>query len=604
MKAAKIISICKDTNCDALHPGYGFLSENAEFVDLLSQAGILFVGPTASILRDTGDKTSARALAIRNNVPVLPASPNSFTEVNEARTFIVNVGFPIMIKAVDGGGGRGIRLVEQAGDFDSAFSRACGESPSQSVFIEKAAVIGFRHVEVQILGDERGNVAHLWERECSIQRRFQKVIELAPSTIVDRSVVANVIACAVRLAKSIRYRSLGTFEFLVHESSGEYYFLEVNPRLQVEHTITEEISGIDIVRLQLLLAQGATIDSLELPSRHTFDATTLRSCAIQLRVTAEDAKKGFQLSMGKVTQARLPGGNGVRVDTHLSSLSNTQIGASYDSLLAKVIVRGSSLESARMKALRALKDVHIVGVQTNLPALFGVLASKDFAQNRCATLWLEANIADVLESGSSIIENNKALSSSHMQPDPEEPSAVVGGLGAASMRFKKGDGFEVTLKEKDSPTSTTENCLLKLDRVRINDFPNTFAADVTFQSSLKGTKTYAMTVAASTLTGVASSSHRTGDPSDPSHVCLPFSGELMEIAVQSGDSVRENDLLCVVRQMKMELEVRAPYDAVITWAFESEEGEVVNEGLLVCILQRPDTSTRPPNEAVELYAKL
>jgi pyruvate carboxylase len=605
MNTKKIVSICQAKSVDALHPGYGFLSENPEIVDLLSQVGITFIGPTADILRETGDKTRARSIAERNGVPVLPASPTAFSSVKEARSFVASVGFPIMIKAVDGGGGRGIRLVERGEDLESSFARACGESPSRSVFVEKAAIHGFRHVEVQILGDNHGNIAHLWERECSIQRRFQKVIELAPSTIKDRSVIANVIKSAVRLARSIRYRSLGTFEFLVHESSGEYYFLEVNPRLQVEHTITEEITGVDIVRSQLLLAQGASVTDLDLPSCNSEGSAVPKAFAMQLRITAEDAKKGFTLSMGRIAKVKLPGGHGVRVDTHLGSLVTTTVGASYDSLLAKVIVRAASFEAARTKAIRALIDVEIKGIQTNVPALLGVLLSDDFIHGHCSTLWLESNLADVLEKGSAISEQVDTLPVRRLDAGQIESGSSPIGMGAAaSVLFKKGDGFNITMQEEGSSGSAKKDeYLLKLDRVRINDFPTGVAADITVTSSTSGTKKYAATISMSSQTSVMSAAHRVGDPKDATHVCLPFSGQFAEMDVDEGDVVREGDLLCVIKQMKMELEVRAPYDAVVTWVCEVEDGETVNEGLLACTLRRIETSSQEAKRP-EVLAKI
>ncbi|EXJ74871.1 uncharacterized protein A1O5_01567 [Cladophialophora psammophila CBS 110553] len=381
---AKIVFICLDQKADSLHPPYGFLLENPELVKRLEQAGITFIEPTAQILRETSDKTLACSLALRNGFLVLAASDATTRCIQDAKAFINSVGYPVMIKAVDGGGGRGISLVEGAADLETSFSRACGESPSGNVFMEKTAIRGFRNIEIQMIGDSYGEVTHLWKRECNIQRRFQKVIELVPSTIKDRCVIREVINSAVRLARSIRYQSLSTFEFLVHESSGESYFLEVNPRVQVEHTDTEEVAGIDIVRSQLLLALGIPLPDLDLPSSQWDDSSSMRQHAIQLRVTAEDAKKGFTLSMGRISNHKLPEGQGIRVDTHLRRANSTTVGPAYDSLLAKVIVRASTSETTGQKAIRALHDFQITGVQSNIPVLLGVLQSEDFIRGACS----------------------------------------------------------------------------------------------------------------------------------------------------------------------------------------------------------------------------
>lgn len=603
----KIVRICRVQKADALHPAYGFLSENPSLVEQLTQAGITFVGPTAQMLRETGDKTHARSLAIRNGVPVLAASDGAISSLGDAKAFIHSVGYPVMIKAVDGGGGRGIRLVERAMDLESSFSRACGESPSGQVFLEKAAIDGFRHVEVQIIGDNYGEVTHLWERECSIQRRFQKVIELAPSMVTDRRVIQDVINGALRLARCIRYQSLGTLEFLVHESSGEYYFLEVNPRLQVEHTITEEVAGIDIVRSQLLLALGTPLADLDLPSRRFPDSTSMRQYAIELRVTAENAKKDFQLSMGRISRVILPEGQGVRVDTHLRQAENTTVGPAYDSLLAKLIIRASSFEVARVKAIRALLSFQITGVETNIPVLLGVLQSEDFTHGACSTRWLETNLPTVLHRGSEAISRYAQSKRAPLDLDSDNSESLTNAPGANGVLFRKGDRFKIRLEEtKDSEATAVEEYLVKVDRIRTNNFPTEVCANVTLIPSARNLtqRNGIATVQSSMEASVASAAHPMGNISDPRHVCLPFSGQFLQLAVEEGDEVSENDLLCVVKQMKMELEVRAPNDAVVSWVCQVEEGETVKEGMLVCVLDWVDKNAGSQVGKAESLAKL
>ncbi|KAI7374050.1 hypothetical protein KC336_g20297, partial [Hortaea werneckii] len=244
LNISELVDLVKQYGIDAVHPGYGFLSESPEFAQQMAEVNVMVVGPGAKNLSRTGDKLQARLLAVECGVPVLPALTEPTGNVDAVKLFAEKNGLPIMVKAVDGGGGRGIRLIRRMDDLQSSVTRAVEESPSKQVFAEKAAVDGYRHVEVQIIGDGAGAVRHLWERECSIQRRYQKIVELAPSTATDRRVVAPVIEAAVRMAEKVQYASLGTFEFLLNPSSSEFFFLEINPRLQVEHTITESICSI------------------------------------------------------------------------------------------------------------------------------------------------------------------------------------------------------------------------------------------------------------------------------------------------------------------------------------------------------------------------
>jgi pyruvate carboxylase len=399
----------------------------------------------------------------------------------------------------------------------------------------------------------------------------------------------------------IRYSSLGTFEFLVHESKPEFYFLEVNPRLQVEHTITEEISGVDIVRSQLLLARGASIESLSLPSQHALEAPS-SSVAIQLRITAEDAEKGFTLSIGRVTQFQQPLGLGVRMDTHLSSTKPTTVGPSYDSLLGKVLVRSSSLEAARLMALRALSDTTIKGVKTNLSVLMGILSHNSFQTKKCSTNWLEANLNDIISHGAKLeSQGTLSLREPYITSSTSDTSTSINaGLGTASLLFRKGEALkmqltDITSKQNTSPSVATvsEEYIVRFDRILNNNFQLQLTADVTFQSS-SSSKVYALNLTSTTQTSAASSRHRVADPNNNSHVALPFPGQFMELYVDEGDVVEKSELLCVIRQMKMELEVRAPSAGIIKWVFEAEKGEQVNEGLLLCELV-PDEKTPTNN---------
>lgn len=430
MDTSHLVSVCREHHVDLVHPGYGFLSESPEFCRQLEGAGIAFVGPSADLLARTGDKLSARRLAEECGVPVLPALTQPVGDVGALRAFANDVSFPIMIKAVDGGGGRGIRLVYREEDLESSFRRALNESPSRKAFAEKAAVDGFRHIEVQIIGDEQGNVRHLWERECSIQRRFQKVIEIAPSTISNRTLIASVIDAAVRMAKAIKYQSLGTWEFLVSPKDSQFYFMEINPRLQVEHTVTEAICGVDLVQWQLLIALGKSLPDIgpDTSLQHAAARPPPSSTSIQLRVTAEDVERDFSISIGRVRGVLLPGGNGIRTDTHLRP--GVIVSADFDFLLAKLIITSADWDTAVAKAERALQDVLIDGVTTNLGLLLGIVQSAGFRSGHFDTQWLERHLKILVDPGrhlsNSVVRFNSGsgdqLRNSSAQPSNRQDS--------------------------------------------------------------------------------------------------------------------------------------------------------------------------------------
>ncbi|PVH74325.1 hypothetical protein DL98DRAFT_429749 [Cadophora sp. DSE1049] len=584
LNISELVEIAKKHEIDTIHPGYGFLSESPEFARRMwEEAGTLVIGPGHEILARTGDKLQARLLAEECQVPVLPALKDPTSEVAELQKFAASTGFPIIIKAVDGGGGRGIRIVREEKDMASLAKRALQESPSGKAFAEKAAIDDYRHVEIQIIGDGQGNVRHLWERECSIQRRFQKVVEFAPSSISDRKLIAEVIKSALRMAKKVNYSSLGTFEFLVRQSPPEFYFLEVNPRLQVEHTITESIAmGIDLVKMQLLLAQGQSLSSLPLAvwGDNPEDPPPLHS--LQLRVTAEDVSSDWSLSVGKISSFQFPAGNGVRVDTHLIPSQEAVIGTDFDSLIAKIIITAPSWEDVVRKAKRALADTHIEGVKTSLDILRGIVASEAFAAQQCDTQWLEANLTSVLKSGKAI---SATLIKNSTQATLSSSSASV--AAASNVLFRKGDAWSISLASESTSEEikTPAPSHLQLSRVLRNEFPASLTASIlyTTPSSPKPVP-YTLTLASTTASFgslASAANHRRGDPGNSNHIIIPFPGQLMEIMVDIGDEIQKGETIAVVRQMKMELEIRATKGGTIAWVYEGEEGDEVGEGILV-----------------------
>lgn len=381
-----IVRIALEHGVDMIHPGYGFLSENDNFARLVEEAGIVFVGPSPETIDSLGDKTKARTIAEKAGVPIVPGTPGPVAKFEDGWAFVEEHGYPVIIKAAMGGGGRGMRVVREKSEFQDAFQRAVSEAKSAfgdgTVFIERFLERP-RHIEVQLLADAEGNVVHLFERDCSVQRRHQKVVEVAPATHLPEQSRAAILADAIKLAKSVGYRNAGTAEFLV-DQQGRHYFIEINPRIQVEHTITEEITGIDIVSAQIQIAAGGTLPQLGL----TQEAITKRGFAIQCRITTEDPATNFQPDTGKIEVYRSAGGNGVRLDAS-SGFAGAQITPHYDSLLVKVSVSGTTYEIARRKMLRALVEFRIRGVKTNIPFLFRLLTHDVFINGKTWTTFID-----------------------------------------------------------------------------------------------------------------------------------------------------------------------------------------------------------------------
>ncbi|KAK5137641.1 hypothetical protein LTR08_007936 [Meristemomyces frigidus] len=382
----EIIKIALQHDVQLIHPGYGFLSENYEFARKVEEAGLIWVGPSPKVINDLGDKVSARRLAQKCNVPCVPGTPGPVEKFEEVKSFTDEFGFPIIIKAAFGGGGRGMRVVWKQEELKDAFERATSEAKSAfgngTVFVERF-LYRPKHIEVQLLGDNHGNVVHLYERDCSVQRRHQKVVELAPAKDLPQETRDNILKDAVKLAKSVNYRNAGTAEFLVDQEN-RYYFIEINPRIQVEHTITEEITGIDIVAAQIQIAAGASLQQLGL----TQDRISTRGFAIQCRITTEDPAQQFKPDTGKIEVYRSAGGNGVRLDGG-NGFAGAIITPHYDSMLVKCTCHGSTYEIVRRKMLRALVEFRIRGVKTNIPFLSSLLTHPTFIDGTCWTTFID-----------------------------------------------------------------------------------------------------------------------------------------------------------------------------------------------------------------------
>ena len=387
----EIIRVAKNNDVDAIHPGYGFLSENAKFAQRCKDEGIIFVGPEPTVMLNLGDKVMAKKVAIEAQVPIIEDSKLELTSVEIALQEATRIGLPIMIKAAAGGGGRGMRVLRSMDDLEKQFTEAKNEAQvafgDGTIFFEKF-IDQPKHIEVQIMGDNYGNLVHLFERDCSVQRRFQKVVEMAPSPSLKAITKTKLYEYAIAICKKVNYNNVGTVEFLVDKEEN-IFFIEVNPRIQVEHTVTEEVTGVDIVKNQLLIAKGSRLDSPEINIHHQSDIVC-EGFAIQCRITTEDAANNFQPDYGTIIAYRNAGGHGIRLDEG-SSYPGVKISPFFDSLLVKVTAKGRSLPETCERLIRVLSEFRIRGVKTNIAFLENVLRHPTFIGGQCTVNFIQDN---------------------------------------------------------------------------------------------------------------------------------------------------------------------------------------------------------------------
>jgi len=382
LNAHRIVNLAVAAGCDALHPGYGFLSENPQLAEICARRGIIYIGPSPEAIRAMGDKTLAREAMIKAGVPVVPGSEGNLKNAAEAVKLAKKIGYPVMLKATSGGGGRGIRRCNNEDELKRAYERVVSEATkafgSAEVFLEKA-IVNPRHIEVQVLGDKYGNVIHLFERDCSIQRRHQKLVEIAPSPQLTEEQRRTVCELGVLAAKTVHYQNAGTVEFLL-DQDGKFYFMEMNTRLQVEHTITEQITGVDIVQEQINVAAG-------LPLSYRQDQIERRGYAIQFRINAEDPKNDFLPNYGRITRYYSPGGPGVRTDAAI--YTGYEFPPHYDSMCAKLIVWALTWDKVIARGRRALMDMGVHGVKTTKPFHLEILNTPEFRDANFDTAFIE-----------------------------------------------------------------------------------------------------------------------------------------------------------------------------------------------------------------------
>ncbi|HMD04394.1 MAG TPA: biotin carboxylase N-terminal domain-containing protein, partial [Candidatus Binatus sp.] len=560
----QIIALTRDAGCDAIHPGYGFLSENAAFARRCASAGITFVGPRAEMLELFGDKVQARALAERCGIPILRGTSGA-TSLDEARRFFSSLGedASIMIKAVAGGGGRGMRAVSRADEIEEAYKRCQSEARASfgnsDVYVEQLMPRA-RHIEVQIIGDGSGDVSHLWERECSIQRRNQKIVEIAPSPGLAPAMRDRLTAAAVRMAKEVRYNNLGTFEFLVNADASArtdeagFAFIEANPRLQVEHTVTEEVTGIDLVQLQIQLAAGRSLADLKMQQA---DIPKPRGFAMQVRINMESmrADGSAKPAGGTITAFEAPSGPRVRTDSFAYAGYTTS--PSFDSLLAKLIAHSPSSDFADVvtRTYRALCEFRIEGVPTNIGFLQSLLQHPEFIANRVYTRFVEDNIAAlVTESG------HRRLFFDRTAPAPRA-DAERAGARRAGAKIDASDPLAVLHHGKSESNA-----------------PSPIAA---------------------TTTVVTPQVHDITAPENTVAIEAPMQGTIVSVDVSEGDRVHRGQQLFVMEAMKMEHVIAADKSGIVR-RITVAKGDAIFEGHPLAFIEEAEVETTQSAEASEV----
>lgn len=525
LRIPQIIEIARKANADAVHPGYGFLAENAGFVRGVREAGLVFIGPTAESMEQLGDKISARKLALKAGVAPVPGTADAVLTIEEAQRVSEEIGFPIAVKATAGGGGRGFRVAQTPDDLQSAFDGARGEAQryfaNPDVFLERY-VANPRHIEVQIFVDAEGRVITFPERECSIQRRHQKLVEETPSTAVSPELRAQLQDASSRLAIAADYRNVGTIEYLLDED-GSFYFMEVNTRVQVEHTVTEMVTGYDIVREQLLAANG-------LPSTFETDRLEPNGWSIECRINAEDPADDFRPYPNTINLVVRPSGFGVRVDSSLQS--GDTISDMYDSLISKVITWGRTRDEAISRMVRSLADYVIVGAPSTIPFHLQVLANEDFLNGQTYTSFL-AKYHD-------------------------EITAAI-------------KQAEISDSNEDDSSEPPMPLLIEVDGQRFD--VKVFGAVATSTAPAKK--------AGKKRNRAGSTTSKNSDERD---ILSPGQGTVLRVAVEVGQVVAAGDLICVVESMKMENEVVAKRNGVVT-TVGITTGQSVSRGALLASIE-------------------
>jgi acetyl-CoA/propionyl-CoA carboxylase biotin carboxyl carrier protein len=518
----KLLAAAERSGAEAVHPGYGFLAENAGFARAVEAAGLVWIGPPPEAIELMGTKTTARALMREAGVPIIPGTTEPVGSADEVRALAAELGYPLLVKAAAGGGGKGMRVVASADDVDSAFDSARREGAAYfadaSVYVERY-LEDPRHVEVQVLADAYGNVVHLGERDCTIQRRHQKLVEETPSPAVSPELRERIGQIAVDAASAVGYRSAGTIEGLLGPD-GSYYFMEMNTRIQVEHTVTELVTGLDLVREQLLIAAGEPLWLRQ-------EDVELRGHAIECRINAEDPSAGFLPSPGRITSYREPAGPGVRVDSGVTT--GSEVSALYDPMVAKLIVHDVDRESARRRMLRALGEFELGGVKSLLGFHRALLSHPDFAAAKtCRELVESPELAEAAEQ-----------SQSH---GPATVAVAADGVLSVQTAMAEVDGRRIAVRVLRPEPAYRELARRRRER-----------ADAAARGQGAGV------------------------------IVSPMQGTVLDVRVAEGDEVEAGAVICVIEAMKMENEVTAHRGGVVSQLSVSPGGTVVS-GQVVCVV--------------------
>ncbi|TPX35058.1 hypothetical protein SmJEL517_g02376 [Synchytrium microbalum] len=563
-----LIMVAKRFGADAVHPGYGFVSESGDFAQACSQANILFVGPSPANLRTFGDKITAKVAAKEAGVSVVEGTASAVMGVGEIVAFANKFGYPIILKHANGGGGRGIRIVHEESEIETAYKRCLSEvggTANGGVFVEQA-IMGGRHIEIQILADTQGNVVHLYDRDCSVQRRFQKIVEIAPALNIEAGLRERVFKDAVALAQHVKYAGAGTIEFLVDEKANRHYFMEVNPRLQVEHTITEQVLGLDLVAAQLHIFQGTSLQEMNIIQSKIVP----RGVSIQCRITAEDVSKNFQVQTGVISIWQAASGNGTRVDTFVKS--GVEITPFFDSMIAKSITTGSSFEVARRKALRAVRETVVQGVKTNIGFLINLLEHPQFiAQQGITTLWVEAHTELMKEA----ISTAPVASSSTATQSSVDPNAIY---------VKSGETRLLEINTDATAATGWEEHTVKIHSVvppgaglGASQVPHTsISAEIDgtpLRLRLHGPGTAARKV-----------NVKIEAPPGSIAILAPHDGRVVEVLFEEGEDIEEGQEGVVLSLMKMETIVNTAITGRVVKVVVAEN-DVIKEGAPLMFVQ-------------------
>ena len=594
--AEKILDAAKQTGADAIHPGYGFLSENADFAAAVEKAGLTFIGPTAESIDLMGNKAAAKRRMIEADVPCVPGYEGEDQSDDVLLAEGKKIGFPIMVKAAAGGGGRGMRLVESEDGLAAAISTARSEAEnafgSGELILEKA-IVKPRHVEVQVFADTHGNTIHLGERDCSVQRRHQKVIEEAPCPVMTPDLRAAMGQAAVDAAASINYRGAGTVEFLL-DVSGAFYFLEMNTRLQVEHPVTEEVTGLDLVALQIKVAEGDTLGL-------TQDDVTLSGHSIEVRLYAEDPAKGFLPSTGTIACFEQVQQDGVRYDTGI--VGGQEISPFYDPMIAKLITTGPTREAARKLMIEALTKTALFGPRTNRDFLIACLANGKFAEGDFSTAFIAEQFSDADLANKEADDTALALLAvRHFMIDRAAAHAKTLGVPVGLLNFGTDEtqraayklavgeeevGLTVHTKSVDDYTVQIGTAMVDV-HVRSQDglvaVMESDGVQYVTQAHLDGSTMFATIDGHSySATNVLMRNAASDEAGDGRRVTAPMHGRVVELFVGAGDSVASGDRLAIIEAMKMQHEILATVDGTVAEVLVTADAQIAADDLMVTI---------------------